>query len=527
MTNSHEKKSCCGGHGHSAEADVKPPGGAKYFCPMCPGVESHKPGDCPKCGMALERNPMWKPETKTIYTCPMHPEIEQDHPGDCPVCGMELEPKDIPAADEDDLGIRDLSRKFWISAALALPVFLLAMGHMIPGLSGLVPKGISKWIEFILTIPVVFWAGGIFFTKAWISVKTWNLNMFTLIATGVGAAFIYSAVAVLAPGIFPESFREHGEVGLYFEAAAVITVLVLLGQLLEARSRTGQAIEALMGLAAKTARRLRDGKEEDVPVDEIEKGDLLRVRPGEKVPIDGTITEGGSNIDESMITGEPMPVGKKEGDEVIGATVNQTGSFVMRAEKVGGDTLLSQIVHMVAEAQRSRAPIQNLADTVAGWFVPIVIGSSIVTFILWAIFGPAPAMAFALVNAVSVLIIACPCALGLATPMSIMVGVGRAAQMGILVKNAGAIEITDKVTHLVTDKTKSSSSSPHPSRQAVNIPSPAPSSMKRREPAMNCSPSQISNPPPQAASPARWMVRACGSGNPASFPTTESPSPRI
>ncbi|QTN34429.1 copper-translocating P-type ATPase [Akkermansiaceae bacterium] len=405
--------------------------------------------------MALERNPMWKPETKTIYTCPMHPEIEQDHPGDCPICGMPLEPKGVSAEDEDDPAIRDLTRKFWISAALALPVFLLAMGHMIPGLSGLVPKSISKWIEFILTIPVVFWAGGMFFTKAWTSVKTWNLNMFTLIATGVGAAFIYSSVAVLAPGIFPDSFKEHGEVGLYFEAAAVITVLVLLGQLLEARarSRTGQAIEALMGLAAKTAHRLRDGKEEDVPVDEIEKGDLLRIRPGEKVPIDGTITEGGSNIDESMITGEPMPVGKKEGDDVIGATVNQTGTFVMRAEKVGGDTLLSQIVHMVAEAQRSRAPIQKLADTVAGWFVPIVIGSSIVTFILWAVFGPAPAMAFALVNAVSVLIIACPCALGLATPMSIMVGVGRAAQMGILVKNAGAIEITEKVTHLVTDKT--------------------------------------------------------------------------
>jgi Cu+-exporting ATPase len=455
MEHSHEKKSCCGGHGHSAEEDVKPSSGAKYFCPMCPGVESDKPGDCPKCGMALERNPMWKPEPKTIYTCPMHPEIEQDHPGDCPICGMELEPRGIPATDEDDSGIRDLTRKFWISAALALPVFLLAMGHMIPGLSGLVPKNISKWIEFILTIPVVFWAGGMFFTKAWTSVKTWNLNMFTLIATGVGAAFTYSAVAVLAPGIFPESFKEHGEVGLYFEAAAVITVLVLLGQLLEARarSRTGQAIEALMGLAAKTAHRLRDGKEEDVPVDEIEKGDLLRVRPGEKVPIDGTITEGGSNIDESMITGEPMPVGKKEGDEVIGATVNQTGSFVMRAEKVGGDTLLSQIVHMVAEAQRSRAPIQKLADTVAGWFVPIVIGASILTFIIWAVFGPAPAMAYALVNAVAVLIIACPCALGLATPMSIMVGVGRAAQMGILVKNAGAIEMTEKVTHLVTDKT--------------------------------------------------------------------------
>jgi Cu+-exporting ATPase len=415
MNASPPEKSCCG-HGHAPTKDVTPPAGAKYFCPMCPGVESDKPGDCPKCGMALERNP-------------------------------------LVAHDGEDEEISALTKKFWIAAALTLPVFVLAMGHMIPGVH--FRKDITKWIEFILTIPVVFWAGGMFFTKAWVSLKTWNLNMFTLIATGVGAAFLYSAVAVLAPGVFPESFKEHGEVGLYFEAAAVITVLVLLGQLLEARarSRTGQAIEALMGLAAKTAHLIRDGKEQDVPIDKIEKGDLLRVRPGEKIPLDGTITEGGSHIDESMITGEPMPVGKKEGDEVIGATVNQTGSFVMRAEKIGGDTLLSQIVHMVAEAQRSRAPIQKLADTVAGWFVPIVIGVSIVTFILWSIFGPAPAMAFALVNAVSVLIIACPCALGLATPMSIMVGVGRAAQMGILVKNAGAIEITEKVTHLVTDKT--------------------------------------------------------------------------
>jgi Cu+-exporting ATPase len=294
-----------------------------------------------------------------------------------------------------------------------------------------------------------------FFTKAWISLKTWNFNMFTLITLGVGAAFIYSAVAVLAPGVFPESFKKHGEVALYFEAAAVITVLVLLGQLLEARARarTGEAIQSLISLAAKTAHRLRDGVEKDVPIDAIAVGDLLRVRPGEKIPIDGTITAGSGNIDESMITGESMPIAKKDGDPVIGATLNQTGSFVMRAERIGGDTLLSQIVHMVAEAQRSRAPIQKAADTVASWFVPIVVAASIVTFILWAAFGPAPAMAFALVNAVSVLIIACPCALGLATPMSIMVGIGRAAGMGILVKNASAIELAEKVTHLVTDKT--------------------------------------------------------------------------
>jgi len=459
--NHEHKHDCCGGKdgddSHQADASVSPSPQAKYFCPMCPGVESDKPGDCPKCGMALEKNPMWKPQSATIYTCPMHPEIQEPKPGDCPICGMPLEPVGVSGGDEDDEEIRSLARKFWIAAALTLPVFIIAMAHWIPGFSieKLIPKNISKWIEFALTTPVVLWAGGMFFTKAWRSLKTWNLNMFTLIATGVGAAFIYSAVAVIAPGIFPESFREHGEVGLYFEAAAVITVLVLLGQLLEAkaRSRTGQAIQALLGLAAKTAHRVVDGKEEDVPVDDLKKGDLLRVRPGEKVPIDGIITEGSSNLDESMITGEPMPVGKKEGDNVIGATVNQTGSFVMHTEKIGSETLLSQIVHMVAEAQRSRAPIQQLADSVAGWFVPIVIGIAIITFIVWSIFGPVPAMAYALVNAVSVLIIACPCALGLATPMSIMVGVGRAAQIGILVKNAEAIEITEKVTHLVTDKT--------------------------------------------------------------------------
>lgn len=425
MNHSHEKKSCCGGHSHSHEhshghdVEVKPSAGAKYFCPMCPGVESDKPGDCPICGMALERNPLF-------------------------------------AGDDDegeDSEIKSLTRKFLISSILTLPVFILAMAHMIPGVH--LQKDITKWIEFTLTIPVVLWAGGMFFTKAWLSLKSWNLNMFTLIALGVGAAFIYSAVAVIAPDIFPDSFKDHGEVGLYFEAAAVITVLVLLGQLLEARARarTGEAIQSLIGLAAKTAHRLRDGIEEDVPVDQIVVGDMLRVRPGEKIPIDGTITEGGGNIDESMITGEPMPVTKAVGDGVIGATLNQTGSFVMKAEKIGTETLLSQIVHMVAEAQRSRAPIQKVADTVAGWFVPIVVAAAVITFIIWANFGPSPAMAYALVAAVSVLIIACPCALGLATPMSIMVGVGRAAKMGILVKNAGAIELAGKITHLVTDKT--------------------------------------------------------------------------
>ena len=452
----HEHKDCCKNHGHQPALAKAPAAAGKYTCPMHPEVVSDKPGDCPKCGMPLER--MSPAATKTIYTCPMHPEVEQDHPGDCPKCGMPLEPKTVAGGGaEEDGEIRSLTRKFWIALVLTLPVFFLAMAHMIPGfhLEALIPKRVSKWIEFALATPVVLWAGGIFFARGWRSIVNRSLNMFTLIAVGVGAAYFYSAVAVLAPGIFPPSFRHHGDVGLYFEAAATITVLVLLGQMLEAkaRSRTGQAIKALLGLAAKTAHRVVDGTEADVPVDEVQTGDVLRVRPGEKIPMDGVITEGRSNVDESMITGEPMPVEKRDGDKVIGATVNQTGTFLMRAEKVGAETLLSQIVHMVGEAQRSRAPIQKLADTVAGWFVPIVIGSAVVTFIVWASFGPAPAMAFALVNAVSVLIIACPCALGLATPMSIMVGIGRAAQMGILVKNAEAIEITEKVTQLVTDKT--------------------------------------------------------------------------
>ena len=392
-----------------------------------------------------------------IYTCPMHPEIEQDRPGDCPKCGMTLEPKTIGGEEEEPRETRSLSQKFWIALGLTIPVLLLAMGHAIPGLNidSIVPKQIGKWIEFALATPVVLWAGGFFFTRAWHSIVNRSLNMFTLIAVGVGAAYFYSAVAVIAPGIFPISFQRHGEVDLYFEAAAVITTLILLGQLIEAkaRSRTGQAIKVLLGLAAKTAHRVRDGQEEEIQVDEIQKGDVLRVRPGEKVPIDGVIIDGRSNIDESMITGEPMPVSKHAGEKVIGATVNQTGSFLMRAERIGSETVLAQIVQMVAEAQRSRAPIQKLADTVSGYFVPAVIGVAIITFVIWSIVGPAPAMAYALVNAVSVLIIACPCALGLATPMSIMVGVGRAAQVGVLVKNAQAIEVTEKVTHLVTDKT--------------------------------------------------------------------------
>src|SRR5438128_4254839 len=393
-----------------------------------------------------------------IYTCPMHPEIEQDHAGHCPKCGMTLEPKTIGAGDEEEQKeIRSLSRKFWSGLVLTIPVLFIAMGHAIPGLDvdAMIPKQISTWIEFALATPVVLWAGDFFFTRAWRSIVNRSLNMFTLIAVGVGAAYFYSAVAVIMPGIFPVSFRRHGEVDLYFEAAAVITTLILLGQLIEAkaRSRTGHAIKALLGLAAKTAHRIHDGQEQEIAVDKIQKDDVLRVRPGEKVPIDSVIIDGQSNIDESMITGEPMPVSKRAGDKVIGATVNQTGSFLMRAEHIGSETVLAQIVQMVAEAQRSRAPIQKLVDTVAGYFVPAVIGVAIITFVVWSIVGPAPAMAYALVNAVSVLIIACPCALGLATPMSIIVGVGRAAQAGILVKNAEAIEIAEKVTHVVTDKT--------------------------------------------------------------------------
>ena len=432
--------------------------GTKYTCPMHPEVVSDKPGNCPKCGMTLEPMMPRPSETRTIYTCPMHPEVEQDHPGQCPKCGMTLEPKTFGGVDEHEQHeIRSLSVKFWVGLGLTIPVLILAMGKYIPALNlqSLIPMAVSKWLELILSTPVVLWAGGMFFERGWRSIVNRQLNMFTLIAMGVGVAYLYSLVGVVFPGVFPDSFKEGGEVALYFEAAAVITVLVLLGQMLEAKARnqTGQAIRGLLGLAAKTAHRVRDGKEEEVPVDEIGIGDVLRVRPGEKVPIDGLIIEGKSTLDESMITGEPMPDEKSINDTVIGATVNQTGSFLMRAEKVGADTLLSQIVHMVADAQRSRAPIQKLADTVAGYFVPTVILTAIIAFVVWAAWGPAPAMAYAIVNAVSVLIIACPCALGLATPMSIMVGVGKGAQSGILIKNAEAIERAEKVNCLLTDKT--------------------------------------------------------------------------
>jgi Cu+-exporting ATPase len=464
-----EAHSCCGSkaraekqshlHEHHHEhGEVKPSANAKYFCPMCPGVESDKPGDCPKCGMALERNPAWVPPAKKIYTCPMHPEVQQDKPGNCPKCGMALEPKELATdAEEESHEARDMARRFWIGAALSLPVLVLAMAHLIPGLdlSRWISPRVNQWIQFALSTPVVLWAGWPFFGRGWRSVASWNLNMFTLIALGVGAAYLFSCAALFFPQFLPASYRQHGELPIYFEAAAIITVLVLLGQMLEARarSRTSSAIRALLNRAAKTARVVRDGTEMEIPVADVQKGDVLRVRPGEKVPVDGVLTEGRSTVDESMITGESMPVEKQSGERVIGATVNQTGSFLMRAEKVGSETVLSQIVKMVSDAQRSRAPIQRLADKVSKIFVPAVIAVSLITFFVWFQFGPEPRLAHAIVNAVAVLIIACPCALGLATPMSIMVGVGRGAEEGVLVKNAEALETMEKVNTLVVDKT--------------------------------------------------------------------------
>lgn len=454
------KPSCCGGghHHHHHHGDVSPPAAAKYFCPMCPGVESDKPGDCPKCGMALERNPSWKPANTTVYICPMHPEIRQDKPGDCPICGMELEPETVAGVeDEDDGELKDMTRRFWIAGALALPVFLLAMAHMVPSaaLHRFANGDASRWLQFALSGPVVFWAALPFFRRGWRSLLSGNLNMFTLIAIGVGAAFAFSAVAMLLPGAFPASMKVHGKLPIYFEAAAVIVVLVLLGQVLElrARGRTGSAIRALLDLAPPTARKVSGGGDEVVTLDQVKPGDRLRVVPGEKVPVDGIVEEGKSNVDESMITGEPIPVEKSKGDRVTGGTVNGSGSFVMTAERVGDDTMLGQIVKMVAEAQRSRAPIQGLADKVAGIFVPAVLLVSVLTFVLWMWLGSEPKLAHALVNAVAVLIIACPCALGLATPMSIMVGVGRGAQEGVLVKSASALEMLEKVRTLVVDKT--------------------------------------------------------------------------
>jgi len=431
---------------------------AIYFCPMCPGQEQKGPGVCKQCGMALE--PMATPTLaqKTEYVCPMHPEIVSDAPGSCPKCGMALEARTIEASDENP-ELDDMSRRFKVSAVLATPIFILAMvADLMPQW---LPSGLSmtavQWIEFVLATPVVLWGGWPFFERMVLSVKTWNLNMFTLIGLGVGVAWIYSMVALVVPDIFPPVMQmEGGLVDVYFEAAAVITALVLLGQVLElrARSRTNEAIKLLLGMAPKTARRVSDdGTEEDVPLESVQAGDVLRIRPGEKVPVDGVVIEGESHVDESMVTGEPVPVGKSTSDKLIGATVNGNGSLLMKAEKVGADTLLAQIVNMVADAQRSRAPIQKMADTVAGYFVPVVVVIALVAFVAWLLIGPEPRLAHAVVNAVAVLIIACPCALGLATPISIMVGTGRGATAGVLIKNAEALEVMEKINTVIVDKT--------------------------------------------------------------------------
>jgi len=433
-----------------------------YTCPMHPEVRLENPGNCPKCGMSLE--PMAPMESKafevhTEYVCPMHPEIIRSEPGFCPKCGMALEPRNVSGEEEENHELTDMSRRFWVSTALSIPVFILAMAHdlMLKLITGAFFTHWLQWIEFALATPVVLWGGWPFFQRGWRSVINRNLNMFTLIALGIGVAWSYSVAATVAPGIFPSTLHNpDGRVAVYFEAAAVITALVLLGQVLElhARSRTNQAIKMLLELAPKTARRVTgDGKEQDIPLEQVQPGDLLRVRPGEKIPVDGVVQQGYSSVDESMVTGESIPVEKNVGDRLIGATINSTGSLLMRAEKVGGETLLARIVKMVGEAQRSRAPIQKLADLVAAWFVPAVVIIAIITLIVWWQWGPEPRLAHAIVNAVAVLIIACPCALGLATPMSIMVGTGRGAQLGVLIKNAEALEIMEKIDTLVVDKT--------------------------------------------------------------------------
>lgn len=427
---------------------------------MCPGVESDKPGSCPKCGMALERNPAWKPQTRTIYTCPMHPEVRQEHPGICPKCGMALEPLVVSDAEEadDDSELRDMTRRFRWSALLTLPVFVTAMAHLVPAWSHSewANGEATRWMQFVLATVVVMWAGWPFFVRAWQSLLHGSMNMFTLIALGVGSAYVFSVAVMLAPHWFPESLRDdHGRLPLYFEAASVIIVLVLLGQVLElrARARTGSAIQELLGLQPRTARLVAPEGDVDVALEAVQVGQRLRVRPGEKIPVDGVVIEGVSHVDESMITGEPDPVEKSPGAQVTGGTVNQHGSLVFQATRVGADTMLAQIVQLVGEAQRSRAPIQALADKVAAWFVPAVLVVAAVTFALWWWLGPEPSLAYAIANAVAVLIIACPCALGLATPMSVMVGVGRGAKMGVLIRQAAAIEKLAALNTLAVDKT--------------------------------------------------------------------------
>jgi Cu+-exporting ATPase len=433
-------------------------GAPAYVCPMCPEVRESRPGACPSCGMALERDHP-SATIRTEYTCPMHPEIVRQEPGSCPICGMALEPRTVAAEAEDNPELRDMTRRFWISLALTVPLLVIAMGSMLwPMAQRRIFSGAGlPWLELILSTPVVLWGGWPFFERFWTSLSNRSPNMFTLIGLGTGVAYVYSVVAAIAPKIFPPSLRGmEGYPDVYFESAAAITTLVLLGQVMElrARSRTSAAIRALLDLGPKTARLLAgDGSEKDISLEQVKAGDRLRVRPGEKVPVDGIILEGRSSIDESMITGESLPVEKSADSKVIGATINGSGSFVMRAERVGGETLLARIVQLVGQAQRSRAPIQRLADRVSKWFVPAVVAVSAITFLAWGLFGPQPRFAHALVNAVAVLIIACPCALGLATPMAIMVGVGRGARAGVLIKNAESLEILEKVDTLVFDKT--------------------------------------------------------------------------
>jgi Cu+-exporting ATPase len=445
-------------HHHGDAAGKKSSASAAYYCPMCEGVVSDKPGDCPKCGMALERNPSGAfPSAKTIYTCPMHPQVEQDHPGSCPICGMALEPKTVGAenSQEENSELRDMTRRLWIGGVLALPVFLLGMAHLLPAFAHVANAPLARWVQFLLSTPVVLWAGWPFFVRGARSIRSGHWNMFTLISLGVGSAWLFSTVAFFLPGLFPPAMKPHGVVEIYFEAAAVIVVLVLVGQVLElrARAKTSTAIKALLDLAPPTALRVTPTGDVEIPLSEVKPGDRLRVRPGAKIPVDGVIEDGSSAVDESMISGESLPVEKKSGDRVTGGTVNGTGGFVVRADKIGADSLLSRIVHMVAEAQRSRAPIQGLVDKVSAIFVPAVFAIAVLTFLIWFFAGPEPRLAYAIVNAVAVLIIACPCALGLATPMSIMVGVGRGAQAGVLVKNAEALELLGKVRWLVVDKT--------------------------------------------------------------------------
>lgn len=449
-----EETACCGHRpsASSAPADEN----AAYICPMCPEVHSIGPANCPKCGMALEPDLPTTGSTRTTFICPMHPEVSQDESGNCPICGMALEAQTI-ALEDSNPELDDMTRRFWASLVLTLPVFTIAMGGMLPGVQAWLDPSKALLIEMLFAAPVVLWAGLPFFQRGWQSIQTGHLNMFTLISVGTGVAFLYSTVAAVFPDIFPDSFRnENGKVGVYFEASAMIITLVLLGQVMElrARSRSGEAIKALLQLTPNVAKRIADdGTETEVLIERITLGDHLRVHPGEKIPVDGVVTEGSSVVDEAMITGEPIPVAKQTGDTLIGGTINGTGSLIMQAQRVGGDTLLARIIQLVSAAQRSQAPIQRLADRVSAYFVPAVLCAAMLTFITWAIFGPEPAMAYGLLNAVAVLIIACPCALGLATPMSIMAASGRGAHAGVLFKDATAIETLRQVDTLVVDKT--------------------------------------------------------------------------